>query len=82
MIILSVLAPAAGAHPIPTLGIYVNYSDIYNAKALVEITGKGRGAVPEPSLGTHFFQDLLEAQIYPLAVNLDDERAYLNTATV
>ncbi len=63
----------------PDLGIYVNYSDIYNAKALVEITGKGRGAVPEPSLGTHFFQDLLEAQIYPLAVNLDDERAYLNT---
>jgi len=64
----------------PDLGIYVNYSDIYNAKALVEITGKGRGAVPEPSLGTHFFQDLLEAQIYPLAVNLDDERTYLNTA--
>jgi hypothetical protein len=63
----------------PDLGIYVNYSDIYNAKALVEITGKGHGAVPEPSLGTHFFQDLLEAQIYPLAVNLDDERAYLNT---
>jgi hypothetical protein len=62
----------------PDLGIYVNYSDIYNAKALVEITGKGRGAVPEPSLGTHFFQDLLEAQIYPLAVNLDDEQAYIN----
>jgi|WetSurSiteA1Bulk_404760.scaffolds.fasta_scaffold09773_2 hypothetical protein len=64
----------------PDLGIYVNYSDIYNARALVEITGKGHGAVPEPSLGTHFFQDLLEAQIYPLAVNLDDDRAYLNTA--
>ncbi|MBN2677405.1 MAG: PEP/pyruvate-binding domain-containing protein [Anaerolineaceae bacterium] len=62
----------------PDLGIYVNYSDIYNAKALVELTGKGRGAVPEPSLGTHFFQDLLEAQIYPLVVNLDDSRAYLN----
>jgi hypothetical protein len=30
------------------------------------------GAVPEPSLGTHFFQDLLEAQIYPLAIYLDD----------
>ncbi len=29
---------------------------------------------PEPSLGTHFFQDLLEAQIYPLALQLDDPR--------
>ena len=64
----------------PDLGIYVNYSDIYNAKALVEVTGKGRGAVPEPSFGTHFFQDLLEAQIYPLAVNLDDDRAFINEA--
>jgi len=64
----------------PDLGIFVNYSDIYNARALVEITGKGRGAVPEPSLGTHFFQDLIEAQIYPLAVNLDDNQAYMNEA--
>jgi hypothetical protein len=63
----------------PDLGIFVNYSDIYNAKALVEVTGKGRGTVPEPSLGTHFFQDLLEAQIYPLVVNLDDEQAFMNT---
>lgn len=62
----------------PDLGIYVNYSDIYNAKALVELTGKGHGAVPEPSLGTHFFQDLIEAQIYPLAINLDDHNAYIN----
>ncbi len=66
----------------PDLGIYVNYSDIYNARALVEITGMGRGAVPEPSLGTHFFQDLLEAQIYPLAVNLDDNRAFINQALI
>lgn len=62
----------------PDLGIYVNYADIYNSKALVEITGKGHGAVPEPSLGTHFFQDLLEAQIYPIALNLDDVKAYMN----
>ena len=34
--------------------------------------GAGIGPAPEPSLGTHFFQDLLEAQIYPLAIYLDD----------
>jgi hypothetical protein len=54
------------------LGVYVCYSDIYNTGALVEISGKGIGPAPEPSLGTHFFQDLMEAQIYPLAVNLDN----------
>ncbi|MEN4042952.1 MAG: PEP/pyruvate-binding domain-containing protein [Anaerolineaceae bacterium] len=54
------------------LGVPIDYGDIYNASALVELSGKGIGPDPEPSLGTHFFQDLLEAQIYPLAVALDD----------
>jgi hypothetical protein len=31
------------------------------------------GTAPEPSFGTHFFQDLLEANIYPLAIYLDHE---------
>jgi hypothetical protein len=31
------------------------------------------GASPEPSFGTHFFQDLMEANIYPLGVFLDEE---------
>jgi Pyruvate phosphate dikinase, AMP/ATP-binding domain len=57
------------------LGVYVCYSDICNSGALVELSGKGVGLAPEPSLGTHFFQDLMEAQIYPLAVNLDEPDA-------
>jgi hypothetical protein len=54
------------------LGIPVGYSDIFNTRALVELSGMNVGPAPEPSLGTHFFQDLLEAQIYPLAILLDD----------
>jgi hypothetical protein len=57
------------------LGVYVCYSDICHAGALVEVSGKGVGVAPEPSLGTHFFQDLMEAQIFPLAVNLDEPEA-------
>jgi len=62
------------------LGIPVGYSDIYNTRALVELSGKDIGAAPEPSLGTHFFQDLLEAQIYPLAIILDDPQSIFQTA--
>jgi hypothetical protein len=54
------------------LGVPINYGDIYHTRALVELAGQGFGLPPEPSLGTHFFQDLLEAQIYPLAIYLDD----------
>lgn len=57
----------------PDLGVHVAYSDIYNSRALVELAGEEVGASPEPSFGTHFFQDLMEANIYPLGVFLDDE---------
>jgi hypothetical protein len=50
------------------LGVKVTYADIYNAKALVEIATDADGTAPEASYGTHFFQDLVEAQIYPLAL--------------
>ncbi len=58
----------------PDLGVSIDYGDIYNARSLVELAGEGIGLPPEPSLGTHFFQDLLEAQIYPLAIYLDDPK--------
>jgi hypothetical protein len=59
----------------PDLGVHITYGDIYNTRALVEISGQGVGSSPEPSFGTHFFQDLMEAHIYPLAVFLDDADA-------
>jgi hypothetical protein len=54
------------------LGVPIDFADIYHTRALVELSGLGIGPAPEPSLGTHFFQDLLESQIYPLAVCVDD----------
>jgi len=62
----------------PDLGVFVSYADINNAGALVELSGKGVGPAPEPSLGTHFFQDLMEAQIYPLAIPLDEKNIIFN----
>lgn len=62
------------------LGVPIAYGDIYKSMALVELAGEGCGLPPEPSLGTHFFQDLLESQIYPLALYMDDPRTVFNTA--
>ena len=60
------------------LGVYIGYSDIYNTRALIEVTGEETGLAPEPSFGTHFFQDLVEANIYPLAIDLEDEGVIFN----
>ncbi|MGH2521422.1 MAG: PEP/pyruvate-binding domain-containing protein [Anaerolineales bacterium] len=53
------------------LGVPVSYADIYNARALVELILGPEGQAPDPSYGTHFFQDLVEAHIYSLAICLD-----------
>ena len=60
------------------LGVYVSYADIHNAAALVEVSGYEIGTAPEASLGTHFFQDLMEAQISPLPLSLRDKNVQFN----
>lgn len=60
------------------LGVPVTYADIYNARALIELAVEQQGITPEPSYGTHFFQDLVEAQIYPLAIYPEEPGDFLN----
>ncbi len=72
------IGPGRWGTSTPDLGVHVAYGDIYNARALVELSGESVGTSPEPSFGTHFFQDLMEAHIYPLAVFLDDRDVLFN----
>ncbi|MBN1564898.1 MAG: pyruvate, phosphate dikinase, partial [Anaerolineae bacterium] len=54
------------------LGVKVSYADIYNTRALIEIAYSNDSGNPEMAYGTHFFQDLVEAEIFPLALFPDD----------
>ncbi|MFN3194787.1 MAG: PEP/pyruvate-binding domain-containing protein [Chlorobiota bacterium] len=60
------------------LGVPVNYSDINNAAMLIEVARKNKDYVPELSFGTHFFQDLVEANIKYLPLYPDDENSIFN----
>jgi hypothetical protein len=62
----------------PDQGVGISYGDIYRTRALVELTGKDVTPDLEPSFGTHFFQDLVESNIYPLNINLDDHGTVFN----
>jgi hypothetical protein len=59
-------------------GVPVTYADIFNSRALVEVASRKNGFSAEPSYGTHFFQDLVESQIYPLAVYPEEPGDHLN----
>jgi len=60
------------------LGVSVTYSDINNAAVLVEIARKKGNYVPELSFGTHFFQDLVEAEIRYIPIYPDDKEILFN----
>ena len=62
----------------PMQGVPVTYADIFNTRALVEVANHQNGFSSEPSYGTHFFQDLVESQIYPLAVSPEEPGDLLN----
>jgi pyruvate,water dikinase len=56
------------------LGVPVTFADISNASALLEIARTAEGYAPEPSFGTHFFQDLIEASIHYLPLYPEEAR--------
>ena len=60
------------------LGVRVTYADINNTKVLVEVAFAKEGYTPEVSYGTHFFQDLVEADIVIVPLFPDDPSAILN----
>jgi hypothetical protein len=62
------------------LGVHVTYADINKTKVLVEIAFAREGYTPEVSYGTHFFQDLVEADIVMIPLFPDSPGAILNEA--
>jgi hypothetical protein len=60
------------------LGVSVTYSQINNTAMLIEIAKRTRDYVPELSFGTHFFQDLVEANIFYLPLYPDDAGILFN----
>ncbi len=60
------------------LGVNVTYSDINNSAMLIEVARSTGNYQPDLSFGTHFFQDLVEAQIRYLPLYPDDPGVIFN----
>lgn len=60
------------------LGVSVTYSDINNTAALIEIARQKGNYIPDLSFGTHFFQDLVEADIKYLPLYPDEKDIIFN----
>jgi hypothetical protein len=64
----------------PSLGVPVSFSEINNFKTIVETSYPIGNLMPELSLGSHFFQDLIETNIHYAALYLEKEEVYFNKA--
>jgi len=60
------------------LGVNVTYADISNCAVLIEMAISKGGYSPDLSFGTHFFQDLVEANIRYLPLYPDEEKVIFN----
>ncbi|MBU0641534.1 MAG: nucleotidyltransferase domain-containing protein [Planctomycetes bacterium] len=62
------------------LGVPVTYSDICNTAMLIEIARTTGNYTPDVSFGTHFFQDLVEAEIRYLPLYPGEDDVVFNEA--
>jgi len=60
------------------MGIPVTFSEISNFAAIGEIAYQEGSLIPDLSFGTHFFQDLVEMDIFYIAVYPDQDGVFFN----
>jgi len=62
----------------PAMGVPVTFSEINNITAIAEIAYQDGSLIPDLSFGTHFFQDLVEMDIFYMAVYPDKQGVFFN----
>ena len=75
---IMLIGPGRWGTSTPSLGVPVRFADISNVAVIMELAYAAGSLVPDLSYGTHFFQDLVEADIFYLALFPDQQEAYFN----
>ena len=75
---IMLLGPGRWGTSMPSLGVPVSFAEINTVTVLGEIALMREGLVPDVSLGTHFFNDLVEMDMLYLAVSPEKKGCQLN----
>jgi hypothetical protein len=73
------LGPGRWGTTTPAMGVPIAFSEINNITVIAEIAYKDGSLIPDLSFGTHFFQDLVEMDIFYMAIYPDREGVFFNT---
>lgn len=72
------MGPGRWGTSTPSLGVPVRFSEISRMSVLCEISYPGGNLMPELSYGSHFFQDLVEEDIFYTALFCDKKEVLFN----
>ncbi len=71
--LIMLVGPGRWGTSTPSLGVPATFADIHPVTVMVELAKMHQGLVPEVSLGTHFFNDIIENDMLYVAVHPDRE---------
>lgn len=66
------IGPGRWGTTTPTLGVPVRFTDLCNMNAICEVSYENLGLMPELSYGSHFFQDIVESNVFYIALFQSD----------
>ena len=75
---IMLVGPGRWGTSMPSLGVPVSFAEINTASVICELATMHEGLIPDVSLGTHFFNDLVEMDMLYVAVSPGGEGHALN----
>jgi pyruvate, water dikinase len=79
---IMLVGPGRWGTSMPSLGVPVSFAEINTVSVVCELALMHEGLIPDVSLGTHFFNDLVEMDMLYLAVSPGREGHSLNEAAL
>ncbi len=76
------LGPGRWGTTTPSLGVPLHFSELCNMSVICEMASAEAGLSPDLSFGSHFFQDLVEADIFYVAIFEGQEDVVFNPQRV
>jgi len=74
------LGPGRWGTTTPAMGVPITFSEINNITAIGEIAYQEGSLIPDLSFGTHFFQDMVEMDIFYMAIYPERKDVIFNLA--
>jgi hypothetical protein len=73
------IGPGRWGTSTPAMGVPITFAEINNFSVLGEVAFTSGNLMPELSFGSHFFQDLVETDIFYLALYPEAKNCFLNS---